>query len=132
MIMKLLNAAQEQLSVRSDAGVVTHSALVVVVPDEFCVGESRPPAFLVDNVTPENLGDASDRLVAAHCGDPMSRNALNIVQLDARLASYTGSSYVLRLKEPLSRANELCLWRFVAAEYLRNPDFDTWHLIGAG
>merc|ERR1712166_709461 len=52
--------------------------------------------------------------------------------MDSRLESYTGNSYLLRLKKPLAHQNEMCLWRFITAEYARNPQFDKWHLIGAG
>ena len=79
---KALHHAQQHLAVRSAAGVVTHSALVVVVPERYRKNGVVPPVLMVDNVTPDNLGDATDRLVAATGGDPMSRKALNIVQVN--------------------------------------------------
>ena len=86
----------------------------------------------MDNTTPDCLNDATDRIVAQDGGDPFSRQALNLVQMAPRLESYIGDTFLLRLVRPLTEVEEERLWRFVVAEYHRNPSFDVWHLAGAG
>merc|ERR1711939_700963 len=52
--------------------------------------------------------------------------------MDRRIESYVGYAYHLPLRQALSERDETRVWRFIAAEYHRNPSFGTYHLIGAG
>ena len=142
---------QHKLSVRSEAGVITHTALVVVVPEEYRTN-GGPGALLIDNAAADTLLDATDRVVAQRVQtqpDFRPQDALHIVQASTRwqletasavthytncdrLESYIGDSFLLRLKKPLSAKEERRIWRLITTEWERNPAFDKWHLMGSG